>query len=493
MPSNITICGLGPGPVEWMSLGALRALETSQHTYLRTRVHPTAAALEERALRFASFDSLYESSKRFEDVYEAIVHTLVANAKAYGRVTYAVPGHPMVGEATVRHLLEAAPLHEVRVEVIPSMSCLDAIAAALHSDPSQGWSVYDALDGAPRRLADGQTHVFLQVYNRLIASELKLKLLDVLPPDHPCSLVRHAGQPGAEQVLEIPLHRIDADWQHDHLTSLVVPPSPDPAHPLDRLTAVMATLRGDNGCPWDREQTHRTLLPYLIEEAYEVVEAVEAGDDEALCEELGDVLLQVVFHAQLASERGQFQIDDSVAAITEKMIRRHPHVFGSTTADTPDDVLRNWEAIKRQEKSDANGNEPASLLDGVARHLPALSYAQEVGKRAAKVGFDWPDIDGVWAKILEELEELAAARRAAPSPSNNAVAEEWGDLIFALVNLARHLGLDPELAAHQAASKFERRFRTIEALAQRAGRSLAAMSQGEMEALWEEAKSSAGP
>lgn len=289
-------------------------------------------------------------------------------------------------------------------------------------------------------------------------------------------------------------------------------------HPLDRLASIMAQLRGENGCPWDKEQTHRSLLRYLIEEAYEVVDAVERESMEDLCDELGDLLLQVVFHAQLAKEVGAFNVNDVVTSITEKMIRRHPHVFGDATAETADDVIANWEAIKRKERM-TNGaytatdtedlQEPhravvASRLDGISPHLPALLYADEVSRRAAKVGFDWADVDAILEKMREEIAELQEVLREASASDNqepqehlnNAdevqarITEEWGDLVFTLVNLGRHLHIQPELATRQAARKFERRFRALENKAAAKGSSLDRMTMAEMNALWDEVKHS---
>lgn len=286
-------------------------------------------------------------------------------------------------------------------------------------------------------------------------------------------------------------------------------------HPFDTLVSVMAQLRGENGCPWDKEQTHRSLLRYLIEESYEVVEAVESGSMEALCEELGDLLLQVVFHAQMAREVGAFDAYDVVHGIVDKMIRRHPHVFGDARAETASDVMANWEAIKRKEKEGEQGastregggsSRIPSQLDGISRHLPALLYAEEAGRRAAKVGFDWPDVDGVFTKLHEEIEELRQAyiemqsrieEDVAPLPPSHydaaqaRIEEEWGDLAFTLVNLARHLRVQPELAARRAAEKFIRRFRALEKAAAEQGTSPAQLDPESLDRLWEKVKAEA--
>lgn len=259
-------------------------------------------------------------------------------------------------------------------------------------------------------------------------------------------------------------------------------PVPDPAlPPIERLLAIMAALRGPGGCPWDREQTHASIRPQLIEECYEVVDAIEDGDPESLKEELGDLLLHIVFHAQMAAERGHFAFRDAVEGIVDKLIRRHPHVFGDVNAADSGEVLRKWDEIKKKEKP-----ERAGALDGVPRHAPALVRAQETQKKAAKVGFDWPDAAGPREKIAEELRELAAEIEAGASKEK--IEDEAGDLLFAAVNYVRHLKVDSETALHGAVRKFEARFRAVEAAAKGQGRELKGMTLAEMDALWEQAK-----
>ncbi len=228
---------------------------------------------------------------------------------------------------------------------------------------------------------------------------------------------------------------------------------------FDGLVEILARLRALDGCPWDREQTHESLLKYLLEESVEVVEASRSGDMSHLAEELGDVLLQVVFHAQIASEAGNFTIDDVVRAISEKMVRRHPHVFGTSVAETSDAVLAQWEVIKAQEKAASGKDQAKSVLDKVSRSLPALARAQALQNRAAKTGFAWPDEESAWAKVREELGELEAER---VSGDRKRLAEEYGDLLFAMVSLGRQLGLEAEEELIHGNAKFEARFRKME-------------------------------
>ncbi len=264
---------------------------------------------------------------------------------------------------------------------------------------------------------------------------------------------------------------------------LVPLPAPSAHYSWDDLVEVMARLRA--GCPWDREQTHRSLVPYLIEETYEVVEAIENEDNEGLCEELGDLLLQIVFHAQLGAETATFTVADVIDALANKMVRRHPHVFGDAEIRDVDAQWVNWEKLKALE---ATGKKRRSRLDGIPRALGALQRGQRMQEKASRVGFDWKSVNGVLDKLDEERRELAVAREEA---NPDGVREELGDVLFTLVNLARSLGVDAEAAMREANEKFYRRFRYMEEDAARKGRPLAEMSIEELEELWQQAKTQA--
>lgn len=261
-------------------------------------------------------------------------------------------------------------------------------------------------------------------------------------------------------------------------------PGSDAGAKFDELVAIMARLRAPGGCPWDREQDFRSLKKYLLEEAYEVLHSIETEDWPNLAEELGDLLLQPVFLAQMASERGLFTIADSLNAINRKLVRRHPHVFGDAQADTADDVKHRWDQIKAEEKREQGRTEQA-LLDAVPRALPALMEAQEIGAKVSKVGFDWPSPDEVVAKVHEELEEIRLARTAG---SHTSIEEELGDLLFAVTNLARLLKVDAEQALRQANLKFRKRFSYVEARLAGENNPLGRASLEEMEEKWQEAK-----
>ncbi len=263
----------------------------------------------------------------------------------------------------------------------------------------------------------------------------------------------------------------------------------EPMSQFERLVDLMRQLRAPDGCPWDREQTHETLKPYLIEEAYEVLDAIDSGDDAELTGELGDVLLQVVFHAQLASEEGRFDVEDVSRSIAEKLERRHPHVFGDVRADTPEKVLVNWDAIKKTEKRD-KGGEPKGLLDDVPRHLPALSRAEDLQKKAARVGFDWEKLEEVTTKAKEEVNEFIETLNREESSEH--IREELGDLLFSIVNVARFVGISAEDALTRTNQKFISRFQYIERKLEEQGTSPDEATLEQMDVLWEEAKEGEG-
>ena len=262
---------------------------------------------------------------------------------------------------------------------------------------------------------------------------------------------------------------------------------PQPGKLFEDLLAIQARLRAPGGCPWDREQTHDTLKTYLIEEAYEVLDALERGNPKELTEELGDLLLQILFHADIAREAGRFDITHVISAIRDKLVRRHPHVFGKVKADTAEQVLKNWVQLKAQEKNpDASSEQPRpSALAGVPRALPALLEAYQLTRRAAQVGFDWQTVEGIFTKLREETSEL---RVALSEEDRSRREEELGDLLFVAVNLTRFLGFDPEVALKLSNKKFKLRFQNMEQDAARSGQRLAQLSKEELEVLWEAAK-----
>jgi tetrapyrrole methylase family protein/MazG family protein len=501
---EIVVVGLGPGRWDDLTLEAQRVLEEAPRILCRTLRHPTVEALRARRpdVALESFDALYESAESFAALYPTMVERLLAlAAEAQGPLIYAVPGHPLLGEESVRRLRLLAPERSVGVRIVPGLSFVEPVCAALGLDPlERNLQLLDAtlLADTPIEAIMGVLQpttpaLVAQVYNRRLASGVKLALSEIYPEDWLVTIVRWAGLPGEETLEHIPLVDLDRDERADHLTTLYVPP-------LDALQAVrvpeglrhvVARLRAPDGCPWDREQTHQSLRRFVLEEAYEVDEVLDEWDGslevaEKLTEELGDLLLQVYLQAEIADQEDLFHVGDVYQAVTEKLIRRHPHVFGDMQVRDSDHVLRNWEEIKRAERT-ARGEEPAteSVLRGVPRSAPALYQAYELGHKAAKAGFDWPSTEGVLAKIAEEARELVEATAAG---SKDEAEAELGDLLFVLARLADHLGLRPEDALHAANTRFKRRFAAMEERARREGRGLEALSLDEWLALWDEAK-----
>jgi tetrapyrrole methylase family protein/MazG family protein len=475
MKQGITIVGLGPGDPNQLTLEAQKVLQGAREVYLRTCHHPTVASLPpDSALRF--FDHLYEEKETFAEVYDEIARQVVELGRRPEGVVYAVPGHPLVGEASVQRILALAKQQEIGVRVVEGLSFIESVLTCLGLDALAGLQIADATELAALQhpcLNPDLPAVIGQLYNQQLASDVKLTLMNLYPDEHPVTLVRRAGTDQA-QILTLPLYELDRQPDVDHLTSLYVPPLPQPSS-LETFQDTIARLRAPGGCPWDREQTHQSLRPHLLEETHEALAALDADDTDALREELGDLLLQIVLHAQIAVEAGEFSLAQVIGGVDAKIKHRHPHVFGDVVVADVAEVLHNWEEIKREEGK-------RSVLDGVSRALPALARAQAIQKRVARVGFDWPDAEGVVAKIAEEVTELREAE------GGEELEEELGDLLFSVVNLARWLNVDAESALRGACERFIRRFFGMEALCRERGLDLGELSLAEQDELWEEVK-----
>ncbi|MCP8971175.1 nucleoside triphosphate pyrophosphohydrolase [Ectobacillus ponti] len=482
MANRITILGLGAGDLEQLTLGVYRKIIAAPHLYLRTKEHPVVAELEKEGLQYTSFDEVYEKHDTFEAVYEEIAETLLRQA-AEADVTYAVPGHPLVAERAVQLLLQRGKERGIEVRVEGGQSFLDPMFASLGMDPIEGFQLVDATSFTRQELQLRHHLIFCQVYDAFIASEVKLTLTDMLPDEYEVYIVTAAGS-SMESIKKVPLYLLDHETELNNLTSVYVPPVKDEEllyGDFAKLRDIIAELRGPNGCPWDKEQTHESLKKYLIEEAYELLDAIDEQDDEHIVEELGDVLLQVMLHAQIGEDEGWFSIDDVIRVLAEKMVRRHPHVFGSAEAETADQVVANWDAIKKTEKAERK----ESALAGIPKSLPQLLQAYELQKKAAKVGFDWDDVQPMLQKIHEELQEFQAEVQRMDMDNMTA---ELGDLLFAFVNVARYYKINPEEAIHTTNRKFMNRFLYIEANAAEQGRSMTDYTLEQLDAWWEEAK-----
>ncbi len=491
---KLTIIGLGAGSAEDLTLGAVRRLKelkmAGKPIIARTERHPVITALAAERITFDRFfDDVYNNQGTFDEVYSAIAQEVLAQVRQHNLAAYAVPGHPLFGEKTVELLLQSRG--DVEIELLSGTSFIDACLSAVGTETT-GLVVLDALTlpdptnlfrSYPRQFRPDLPQLIYQVYDRQAAGKVKLALLEQYPFDHSVSIVTSAGVPSSQSVTNVSLYLLDRSKNHfDHLTSVFVPALKvtDATEEFSTLLDIMAQLRHPTkGCPWDREQTPETLKRYAIEEVYEVLEAIDDGNVDKYVEELGDLLLQVVFHSQLARETGEFTIEDVLKSISEKLIRRHPHVFGDLDVSGSDEVLKNWEMIKRAEK----GNEGRkSRLDGVPGNLPALAQALEISKRAAKAGFEWESIDGVFDKVDEELVEL----REALSVGNAAnISAELGDLLFTVVNLARFAKVDAEDSLRIMVRRFSKRFRWMEATSTKP---LEELDQSAFEMLWQSAK-----
>ncbi|MDD4334074.1 MAG: nucleoside triphosphate pyrophosphohydrolase [Desulfotomaculaceae bacterium] len=493
MPSHakITVAGLGPGAPGGITLSVWESLKSSPRILLRTGIHPVVEWLRQERIAFTTFDYIYEAESDFQKVYNRIAAEVLAESQK-GEVLYAVPGHPLVAEESVRLIIAMAEKNGINVEILPAVSFLDALFAALRFDPVAGLQIVDGLRLDQKPPLAGLPAVITQVYSRLVASDIKISLLDIYPPEHQVTVVRGAGIPGEEKIETRPLFELDRLSWLDHLTSLYVPAldktlageqAGQPCrYPLDPLVEILARLRGKDGCPWDREQDRRSLRRYLIEETYEVLEAIDEKDTYKICEELGDLLLQIVFNAQIAAENQDFDMNSVVAGISEKMIRRHPHVFGGVNVQDSSEVLVNWEKIKAEERA---GDQPASILAGVPKCFPALLKAAKLQEKAAGAGFDWPDYRGALEKVREEMNELEAVIITREPVK---IEDELGDVLFSIVNLARLLGVEPEAALTGTSVKFTRRFNHVEKMARLSGRKLFSFSLPELDKWWEDAK-----
>lgn len=499
----ITIVGLGPGSPAHLTREAWDLLAQADEVYLRTARHPTVAALPTQ-LTLRSFDEVYDLADDLPTVYDRISERIVELGRRPQGVTYAVPGHPLVGETSVQHILARAQAEGMPVRLVAGLSFIEPVLSLLGIDGLANLQLADATELALAcypRLDPDRPSLVGQLYGQQMASDVKLTLMSAYPDNHPVTLVRAAGTQQAT-LIAIPLYELDQGQAVDHLTALYVPPigclqgrPVPPVAGLPGFQETIARLRAPGGCPWDQQQTHQSLRPHLLEESYEVLAALDADDSDKLCEELGDLLMQIAMHVQIAAEEGEFRFADVISAIDRKLKRRHPHVFGDVKVQDADEVLRNWEAIKRQEAKETGkgsrergegdeGPPSVSSLDGVPTILPALARAQSLGERAARVGFDWPDVNGVVGKLGEEVGELCAAQDA------RARAWELGDLLFTLVNLARWLRLDAEEALRGACDRFSRRYAEMERHARTQAMDLADLSAEEKELLWEGAKAS---
>jgi tetrapyrrole methylase family protein/MazG family protein len=481
MTSGITVVGLGPAGLDRLrphELGVL--VDPSATVVVRTAEHPAASDLA--ALRpVVTCDDLYQAGADFDGVYEAIVERVVS-ASRHGSVVYAVPGSAIVGERAVALLITEAEREGIPCVVIPGESFIDAACAVVGIDPiADGLQILDARelsDPLPLHLPS----LITQIDSAFVAGEVALALGRTLPESFTVTMLDRIGDANGTKT-EMPLRDLSRAVPGPRSTLFV------PAADVGLLGLITTNRILRTECPWDSKQTHHTLVSHLIEETYETVDAIstlsaaapggeaDLGAYADLEEELGDLLLQIVFHTTLAAEAGAFDIDEVAEGIRRKLVHRHPHVFGDVVATEVGEVLANWEELKNVEKR------RESLMDDIPSALPGVARADKIQRRVASVGFDWPNDVPVFAKVEEELSELGEVRR-----DRDLATAELGDLLFAVVNLARHLDVDPEIALSRSNATFIERFRVVEQLAEREGQRLRDYDLPGLDRLWGIAK-----
>ena len=478
---RIVVVGIGPAGPEYVTNHTLHEIARIPHRYLRTARHPSAHVVPDAT----TFDDIYEAADTFDDVYGAITDRLVEAATTHGEILYAVPGSPLILERTVRNLVD-----DPRAECIvhPAMSFLDLAYARLGIDPVEAAvTLIDGHDFSTAAAGHSGPLLVAHTHANWVLNDIKLAV-ESATGEEPVIILTRLGSDD-ESITHTTWAELDRTVVADHLTCLYIPRLSAPvAAEMARLHQLTRVLREQ--CPWDQEQSHASLVRYLIEETYEVVDALQALDpgdpttDDALVEELGDLLYQIEFHAIIAEQQGRFTMADIAQGVHDKLVRRHPHVFPPASGDRviakdAATVKANWNDIKKTEKG------RTSVFDGLAHSQPSLAYAEAVQQRAATVGFDWPNVDGALPKIAEEAAEL---RAAANDGDGARIHDELGDLLFAVVNIARHLGVEPESALRSATLKFRGRFEQVEALARERNVDMHNAELEVLDELWDQVK-----
>lgn len=478
---KIYVIGLGPGNIDALTLGAVEKINSGLDNFLRTDKHPTVDYLNQRSIPYKSYDYLYEDEMEFADVYEKIVDELLEESKDRD-INYFVPGNPLVAE----HTVELLRRKDADIEIVSGMSFIEPLIELVDRDPINGMklvdgSIFDILD-----VDINSDMIVTQVYNRRILSEIKIILSEVYGDDYMIYGIHGAGIKESEKKQYIPIYELDRIDEVGPLTSLYIPKIEQKDKKIfdfNDLLGIIRLLRSKNGCPWDMEQTHMSIRQCVIEEAYELVDAIDRDDIDNISEELGDVLLQVLLHSQIASEEGEFNIYEVMSTLANKLIYRHPHVFKDKNLVNTSEVVYNWNELKYDKRNIRKTSDKFKDLP----KLPTLMMSFKIQEKAAEVGFDWDDINDPLDKIMEEYNEMLEAMEKFPKGDRH-IEEELGDLLFAVVNTSRFLGVNPEVALNGTISKFINRFEFIELEAEKMGIKLEDMSLEEMDGLWDKAK-----
>ena len=478
---KIFVIGLGPGRIDSLTLGAVERINGGERNYLRTEKHPTVDYFKENNIPYKSFDYIYDKEEDFEKVYKQIVEELISESTR-GDLNYFVPGNPLVSEKTVEILLDG----DVDIEIISGMSFIEPIIELLGRDPIDGLKIVDGTQFNHQLVDINSDMIVTQVYNRRILIDIKIILSEIYGDDYYIYLIRSAGIVGQEESNRIQVYQLDRISEIDHLTSVYIPKiekNKRKVFDFNDLIGIMKLLRSENGCPWDLEQDHKSIRQSVIEEAYEVVDAIDNNDIDNLIEELGDLLLQVIFHCQIGYDEGEFNLIEVTSTLANKLIYRHPHIFLQKEVDNSKEVVYNWNKLKDSKRGYKDLTDRLKDLPS----LPALLKSSKIQDRAADVGFDWDDIQGPIDKISEEYHELMDAM-AEFGQGHERVEEELGDLLFAVVNLARFLDVNPEVALNRTNNKFIKRIEIMELEAKKMGKYLDVMDLDEMNDLYNLAK-----
>ena len=474
--NTIQIIGLGAGSTEDLTIKAHKALNENIPTFARTERHPIVKKLKEE-INIECFDDYFEKYETFDEVYEKITDNILELVKKHGKINYCTAGSPYYGDIVTKKLLSEYE-NEINIIIIDGISFLDKCIKLSGALDYKTIKVLDCLEADEFSFDINSFNIITQVDDYDMASQLKLKLMETYPDD--VSILKIDVL--EENVNKMPLYLLDQEKKYGFSTYFCILPieiSKKSVYNVTNLCRIVKILRGPDGCPWDRKQTHESIRHNVIEEAYEVVDAIDNDDIDNLIEELGDLLFQVVFHAELGSEEGYFNFGDIVTNLCKKMYSRHPHVFGDVKAENVDEALKSWESSKLKEK---NLTTYTDNLKNVPKALSPLSRSYKIQKRAADVGFDWPDAQGAILKIKEELFEFIDEYNLNDSIK---MEDEFGDLLFALVNFARFVKINPDVALNKTINKFINRFEYIETHSKK---DLTQMTLEEMDELWEESK-----
>lgn len=484
---KIYVLGLGPGDINLLTLKAVERLNSGDKNFLRTERHPTIDYLKDNNISYTSYDYVYENKEDFQEIYKFIAKDLMKQVEIYNIINYFTPGNLLVAEKSVEILLKLAEKKNIELEIVPGMSFIEPIISGVERDPINGLKILDGLVLKPNQLDINMDNIITQVYNKRIASEVKLAISEAYGDEYEIIFIDSGGIEGKEKILRIPAYKLDRLEEISDLTSIYIPrmdKKENKVYDINDLLDIMEKLRSSEGCPWDIKQTYNTLRENVIEEAYEVVDAVDNDDIDALVEELGDLLLQIVFYSKIAKEDGYFNFMDITTGITNKLIFRHPHVFNKKKVEKSDEIVYNWNHAKFKSR---NLEKYTDRLKDIQR-LPALMRSYKVQERAAEIGFDWDSVGGALEKIKEEYFELVEALELFEGGDAKAIEEELGDLLFSVVNVSRFLNLNPEVVLNRTTNKFIGRFETMEIKSNEIGKDLKDMTLEELDVLWNESK-----